>query len=203
MSLLAAAILWWGNAGLYEALYAYPPPHFWQLLTWVGDSAVVVALLLLALPRRAAGQMLVFTLCVVLTGLVAQLLKQLVFADWVRPAHFFPQGAFLPGTPRAHSFPSGHSVTAYTAAVLLALRYPRLGWLWAGLAFAVAISRVYVGAHFPLDVAAGSLLGLLLTPLCYLPLQARLGHWVSACWGRVFRLLAVAAALLVLGLALL
>ena len=62
--------------------------------------------------------------------------------------------------PDAFSFPSGHTAAASAVAIALAGQ----GWLGRfhlGLAFAIAISRVYLGAHYPLDIAAGGALGLI------------------------------------------
>lgn len=59
------------------------------------------------------------------------------------------------------SFPSGHSVTAFALAFVLARTYPRYAFLFYGLAVLVALSRVYLAKHFPSDVVAGAALGLL------------------------------------------
>ncbi len=64
----------------------------------------------------------------------------------------------------SYSFPSGHAQTAFTVAHALALQCTRLSW-WVkaglyGLAGVVAISRIYVGAHFPVDVLAGAGIGI-------------------------------------------
>ncbi|QQY07935.1 MAG: phosphatase PAP2 family protein [Candidatus Xiphinematobacter sp.] len=58
-----------------------------------------------------------------------------------------------------HSFPSGHAANSFALATIFALFFRRLGWIFIASAALVAYSRVYVGAHWPLDVAAASLIG--------------------------------------------
>ncbi len=61
--------------------------------------------------------------------------------------------------PDPHSWPSGHAGSSWAAAVPLAIAYPAAAIVFLAMATAVAYSRVYVGVHYPLDVAAGALVG--------------------------------------------
>jgi undecaprenyl-diphosphatase len=64
--------------------------------------------------------------------------------------------------PDQFSFPSGHSITAFSFAVGLGLYYPGLlPWLLF-CAFSVAISRIVLGMHFLSDVVVGAGLGTIL-----------------------------------------
>jgi membrane-associated phospholipid phosphatase len=75
-----------------------------------------------------------------------------------RPRPSLPGLPPLAPTPTALSFPSAHAATSFAGA----LAYARLGLPAAplyALAGGLAISRPYLGLHYPSDVLAGALLG--------------------------------------------
>jgi undecaprenyl-diphosphatase len=61
--------------------------------------------------------------------------------------------------PSSASFPSGHATTAFAAAVAVAVLVPRLRAPALALATLVALSRVYLGVHYAVDIVGGALLG--------------------------------------------
>ena len=65
----------------------------------------------------------------------------------------------LAANPDQFSFPSGHTAAAMAVAVAFAGEPFGLGPLALLLGVGIGLSRVYLGAHYPLDVAAGGILG--------------------------------------------
>lgn len=61
--------------------------------------------------------------------------------------------------PGSWSFPSGHTATAFAAAVLVHGAWPRSTPLAYALAAATGLSRIYVGVHYPGDVLSGAACG--------------------------------------------
>lgn len=64
--------------------------------------------------------------------------------------------------PNGHSFPSGHTSSAFAAAAALFCQNKRLGIPALVLAAFIGFTRLYLYVHFPTDVLAGILLGLML-----------------------------------------
>lgn len=60
-----------------------------------------------------------------------------------------------------YSFPSGHTTAAFAIATTLALNLPVLAAICFPIAFIIAISRLYLGVHYPSDVLAGMAIAIL------------------------------------------
>jgi undecaprenyl-diphosphatase len=125
-----------------------------RALTFIGtDGAVwlVLALLLALLWRKPR-----LAVAVALADLVADLTTTALQALIGRRR---PDVPTLVSRPHSYSFPSGHAATSFACAVVLGSFVPRLRVPALLLAAAIAWSRLYVGVHYPLDVAAGALYG--------------------------------------------
>ena len=70
--------------------------------------------------------------------------------------------------PALHSFPSGHAADVWTGATILFVvaKQVSLKFSLILVAILVSLSRVTLGAHYPIDILVGSLVGLLTGSLC-------------------------------------
>ncbi|MEO7351542.1 MAG: phosphatase PAP2 family protein [Marmoricola sp.] len=90
------------------------------------------------------------------------------FVGETRPYTVFPHALMLVAHSQDFSFPSDHAVMAGAVAAGVSLSNRRLGVLTAVAAVVLGFARVYVGAHFPLDVIAGLFFGAGVVALGYL-----------------------------------
>lgn len=160
-------------------------PQLWAGLTFLGDTAVmlcVMAPLLLVRPSMWVGVLA----AIPAGGLTSLTLKW--FFDAPRPADVLALTDFhvVGSVLRGHSFPSGHTITAFAVAGVVwacvwishrkksatssdvAIQESHsylIGWWWLLLslvflmAVLVGVSRMAVGAHWPFDVLAGACVG--------------------------------------------
>ncbi|WP_163569279.1 phosphatase PAP2 family protein [Fodinicola feengrottensis] len=106
-------------------------------------------------PARAMALTLLGVVAIGVSYLVSTGLKDIV--QEVRPCRTVAGVTTIDTCPAATdwSFPSNHAVLAAAAAVALILVWRQLGWIAVPLALLVGVSRVFIGVHYPHDVAAG------------------------------------------------
>jgi alpha-mannosidase/mannosylglycerate hydrolase len=110
------------------------------------------------LGRRGLAILLTIALGLIPAWFVADRLKDVFQRP--RPFVVIPGAEVLIAPPTTYAFPSGDTAGAFGAAVALGIALPRLRWPALITAAGIALSRVAVGVHYPLDVVAGALLGI-------------------------------------------
>jgi len=102
---------------------------------------------------------------------------QVVSHVWVRErpfdAHPLQTVLLVPGSSEP-SFPSDHAIAAFAIAFSVLLVGRRLGLVFVLAAVTIGMSRIFVGVHYPGDVAAGAFIGLLASLVVW---RAGRGRW--------------------------
>jgi len=78
-----------------------------------------------------------------------------------RPCEIVPHPLFRVRPPDQFSFPSGHTMAAFSVGTVIALHFPLLAPALGLVALGIAVSRVVLGLHYLSDVVVGALLGTL------------------------------------------
>ncbi|MFE8072662.1 phosphatase PAP2 family protein [Marinobacteraceae bacterium S3BR75-40.1] len=152
----------------------FRPVHgYFALVSRLGDGwfwyAQILTLPFLGMPR---GLPLALTLTA--TGAAGSLLYKVLKQYLVRERPFISFPAIHCGTPPLdrYSFPSGHSLHAVAFTTVLALTMPVLALGILPFTLSVMGSRIVLGLHYPTDVLAGAMIGMvlgLLSDACLLP----------------------------------
>lgn len=150
----SSAIRWLQGAGDW---LSYP----FGLVTHLGSQGVIIVLMAAVFWSVSAGLGARLLVAVIASGAVNGLLKSVSYTP--RPYWFDAQ---VTGYSHHGSFgmPSGHSQAAMVAWGYLGIRSGRRALLWAAgvIVLLVALSRIYLGAHFFSDVLVGLSVGALI-----------------------------------------
>ncbi|MGL5086461.1 MAG: phosphatase PAP2 family protein [Clostridium sp.] len=131
------------------------------VITSLGDAGLIWILMGLGLAitkkYRRVGYLVLGAL---LLGLILGevILKNIIQRD--RPFMIIEGIDSIIKAPTSYSFPSGHTTASFAAAGVLASSFRKKSiFIFMGASL-IAISRIYLGVHFPTDIIAGIILGL-------------------------------------------
>jgi undecaprenyl-diphosphatase len=166
------------DARIFLLINAHHTPVFDRLflvITMFGNGWIAIPLvaliILLKTPRKfLAGALLCAAIAGTLAGVLNTQIKHYVHRD--RPVLYFAENGSSSSNTRGavhvvgevlrhNSFPSGHANTAFASAAIIALFFGGYFYCAYLAALIIAVSRVYVGAHFPFDIIAGAIIGTL------------------------------------------
>lgn len=147
-----------------NSLAVHTPGWHGIALAWARYGVLFFAALLLAglvAARHGPSRALAATGWAAVATVLALGLNQPLGALVAEPRPYVTHPAMLrlADATTDFSFPSDHAVMAGAVAAGLLLAHRRLGLIAVGAAVLMALTRVYVGAHYPWDVLAGLVFG--------------------------------------------
>jgi undecaprenyl-diphosphatase len=135
---------------------------FFSLITNVNNWYIAYVILLFICfikggKRGKIAALLVILLIVVTDQLGHKVIKELI--QRARPCNSLLDALTPLGCQGTYSFPSNHATNNFAAAVFFYILYPKLKWALFITASFVALSRVYLGLHYPSDILGGAVIG--------------------------------------------
>lgn len=132
-------------------------------ISFIGNKGmiwIIIAVIFLVVKkyRQCGIDLSIGLICSVLIGNL--LLKNIVARS--RPCWINTDIDMLISVPRDFSFPSGHTLSSFIAAVIILNYDKRLGSIALLIAVSIAFSRMYLYVHFPSDVFGGIILGIII-----------------------------------------
>jgi len=166
---------------------------FFKYVTYIGNGWLLLPLFLFVLSRNYYLSLVLGISIFVESLLVQVILKNGFFADVVRPIKYIAQSDLLHRVEgveiyNMHSFPSGHTQTAFLLFTFLALFCKRrtTAYILLFIAVLIGISRVYILQHFFIDVWFGALIGYLFLMISIVLFNRFSGISKSEKWNRGF-----------------
>jgi len=123
--------------------------------------AYIILWFILLLKGGKIGKIAAIGIIIVITAsdqISSNLLKNLF--ERIRPCNALSDVNILVNCSKSFSFPSSHAVNNFAVAFFFYKLYPKLKWVLFITAALVALSRPYVGVHYPSDIFFGAIVGL-------------------------------------------
>jgi len=179
------------DRGMFEALNKWFSSMFFDALmpvisdfsVWLVPAAIIWLWFFVKTDRR--GKMIALS-CFLVVAATDQLASTVIkpYVGRARPCNVVPEARFyqdgnwittdkfaLTTYKTSYSFPSSHAANIAGMATFWSYFYPHVTPVMMVAAFFVGYSRIYMGEHYPTDVLAGYLLGIVVALLIAYPLR--------------------------------
>lgn len=146
---------------------------FFRYWSHLGDGLIWLPFLVYVYVKKK--KFLIFVISTIfISSLIIQTIKRNKYTDLKRPYYIVANKSLIHTVEgveieEAHSFPSGHTGTAFTLALLVSLMVENglIVIFFFVYAVLVGFARVYLSQHFPFDVAGGALIAVITVTALY------------------------------------
>ncbi len=156
------AIFHWINSDWQNSVFDFVMPIVTNFSYWKFPIFVILLALFIWGGKKGRWTVILGIVAVGLADLSSHIILKNIF-ERIRPCNALPNVHLLlySNCPVTYSFPSNHAVNFFSAAALFSYFYKKTGIFLFFIAILVAISRVYIGAHYPFDTLGGAVWGIL------------------------------------------
>lgn len=147
---------------------------FWQFLSSLGDGGIfwIITALILLVPKKTRKVGFAAGVSMVLCYIVANIILKNAVAR-LRPYDLYSGLTILVEPLKDYSWPSGHTINGFGCAFIYLYMFPPyIGIPAVILAALIALSRLYVGVHYPTDIIGGFLLAIILSRIVFIFLKS-------------------------------
>jgi len=153
------------DASLFNLINQFALTWFWLdvlaifLAEYFGYVLLFSLLLFLAIGFRKYFKMIIEA---IISAILARfVIVELIRWIWQRPRPFVENNVNLLLSHNSASFPSGHAAFFFAVSTIVYLYNKKAGILFFLSSFLICLARVFTGIHWPLDIFAGAVVGVL------------------------------------------
>ena len=150
------------NGGLQNSLFDILMPFVTNYRNWYFIILLTILLFIVRDWKKGLATILLVIIAVSISDFLNSHVVKFLFGR-LRPCNKLPIETLnlIIGCPHNPSFPSSHASNIFALSTVLVYRYRRLLIPMAFITVLVCLSRVYLGLHYPSDVIAGGVCGVL------------------------------------------
>ncbi|MEG8947781.1 phosphatase PAP2 family protein [Rosettibacter firmus] len=137
---------------------------------WFITYLILYLILIIKGGKRGRISSIILILLVITSDQLSSFYLKNLFAR-IRPCNVLNDVNLLVGCTNSFSFPSSHAVNNFAVALFFSKLFPKYKWILISVASLIALSRPYVGVHYPSDILGGAIIGIILGILFSYPVK--------------------------------